>query len=70
LTAKELEAGKVGKTGKIDDICYQFATNFSNYSPQWAKGLIVQGQPKFSISAKEQSGLGIHYDTSAGGTHC
>jgi hypothetical protein len=28
LTAKELEAGKVGKTGKIGDICYQSATKF------------------------------------------
>jgi hypothetical protein len=24
-----------------------FATNFSNYSPQWAKGLILQRQSKF-----------------------
>jgi hypothetical protein len=47
LTAKGLKAGKVAETGKIGEICYQFATNFSNYSPQWAKGLIVQGQPKF-----------------------
>jgi hypothetical protein len=28
LTAKELEAVKIGKTGKMGDICYQFATKF------------------------------------------
>jgi hypothetical protein len=28
LTAKKLEAGKVVKTGKMGDICYQFATKF------------------------------------------
>jgi hypothetical protein len=49
LIGKGLEAGKVGKTDKIGDICYQFATNFSNYSPQWAKGLIVQGQPNSEV---------------------
>jgi hypothetical protein len=44
-------------------ICYQFS---SNYSPPWASGLNVQGQPKISISAKEQPGLGIHYDLGEG----
>jgi hypothetical protein len=44
-------------------ICYQIS---SNYLQQWASGLSVQGQPKISISAKEQSGLGIHYDLREG----
>jgi len=30
LTAKGLEVGKVGKTGKNGAISYQFATNLSN----------------------------------------
>ena len=46
LTAKGLETGKVGKTGKIGAICYQIATNSSNQPGQWANGLNVQGQPK------------------------
>jgi len=44
LTAKDLRAGIVGKTGKIGAICYQFATKIR----EWVPGLIGGGSAPFS----------------------
>jgi len=49
IDGKWLISDRVSKTSTIGAICYQIATNFSNYQPSGADGLAVRDQPSFPL---------------------